>query len=736
MKKYKKILSAFLAAVMLLSAAVSGIAVEGENMIDVYTETENPLKAANAVSGSEAVTVLLHGGDYRINELLKFTSEDRKNVTFKAAAGENVRITGDRAVTDWEKTTVNGVKAFAASANGKKVTGLFSEEKVLVNARLPENGYFYVKSLNDDDTLWTEETTLWADGTLGQRSFNADLKDISKAPENMSDVTVRIPHKWHDEVTGMSGFDAATGRISMVKYAAMTIYENDRFCLENVKDALDKAGEWCFDSKDDKIYYIPYDNETADTLELYAADNTQILSFDGCENITFENICFENTGWEYADKKYCTINVSTWTEGLDMDMPQGAIDVCSAIRVTNSSGIHFKNCEFRNIGTTAVKFADNTSFCSVENCLFDNIGASAVFIGGQNCDASSPERTHDITVTNNVIGNYGTQFHSAPGVVITYCDTADVANNEIHDGYYSGISCGWMWLFGNHLTREIKLRDNLIYNIGKGMMSDLGGIYMLGIQTGTQITGNVIHDVLCYQGPEGYAGDGIYTDAGASEMIIKNNLVFNCSSSGLNATIARNNSITNNIVAFCGESIVNPGGTLLNFSSMNNYNGNVFLTDNKVPIYTDLDSIEKLVDSRNIMWDFTYGDELYFSPRRADSADSMLFSKAAKKGYVNASKAADPMFKDAKNYDFTLDEKSPVFEFCTGFKAWDYSKAGTMSGTVTGLGVQGGQTAYNADVSQCVLNSAKPKFATRLRLFFEKLFRKIADFFRKLFGVK
>ena len=721
---------------MLLPAAVSCIAVENENTIEVYAESENPLKAANSAAGEEAVTVVLHGGDYRINDLMTFTASDRGNVVFKADEGEKVRVTGDRPVTDWTETTLNGIKVFAAPADGERITGLFSSERAIVNARLPEEGYFYVKSLNDDDTLWTEETTLWADGTLGQRSFNADLNDICKAPENMSDVTVRIPHKWHDEVTGMSGFDASTGRISMVKYAAMTIFENDRFCLENVKDALDKPGEWCFDSTDDKIYYVPFNGETTQTVKLYASSTAQIISIDGCDNITFEDISFENTGWEYADKKYCTINVSKWTEGLDMDMPQGAIDVCSAIRVTNSSGIHFKNCEFKNIGTTAVKFADNTSFCSVENCLFDGIGASALFIGGQNCDASSAERTHDITVTNNIIRNFGRQFYSAPGVVITYCDTADVANNEIHDGYYSGISCGWMWLFGNHLTREIKLRDNLIYNIGKGMMSDLGGIYMLGIQTGTQITGNVIHDVLCYQGPEGYAGDGIYTDAGASEMIIKNNLVFNCSSSGLNATIARNNSITNNIVAFCGESIVNPGGTLAGFSSMNNYNGNVFLTDNKVPIYTDLDSIEKLVDSRNIMWDYTYGDELYFSPRRADSADSMLFSQASKKGYVNVSKAADPMFKDAKNYDFTLKDDSPVFQFCTGFKAWDYTRAGTLKGTVIGLGTDGGQTAYNANISQCVLNSAKPKFATRLRLFFEKLIRKIADFFKNLFGVK
>ena len=88
------------------------------------------------------------------------------------------------------------------------------------------------------------------------------------------------------------------------------------------------------------------------------------------------------------------------------------------------------------------------------------------------------------------------------------------------------------------------------------------------------------------------------------------------------------------------------------------------------------------------------------------------------------------MFIDAKNYDFTLSESSPALKTDIGFKAWDYTKAGTISGTTIGLDTAGGQTAYNANVSQCVLNSAKPKLITRLRLFFEKLLNKICIFFK------
>lgn len=730
----KKILSVLLAVTLILTAISFGsFAVDSGKTIIVSNRDIDPFKAANKLDGSEPVTVKLRGGTYILDALLSFTAEDRGNVTFEPYNGEEVIVTGSSPITQWKETTVNGVKALCASANGKKISGLFKNDEKLSCARLPESGYYYVKSLNDDDTLWTEETTLWANGTLGQTSFNVDLKDFSKTPSNINDVTVRIPHWWHDEVTGMKSFDEKTGRVKMVKYAAMTIGEGDRYCFENILEGLDKSGEWCYVSDKDMIYYIPKAGETASDLVLYAATNAEIISIDGCNNITFSGIKFENTGWDYADPKYCTINVGAWTDGLDMDGPQGAIDSSSAIRVTNADNVNFTNCDFLNIGSTAIKFVDNARGCRAENCYFDTIGASAIFIGGQN---NKKECAADITAKNNIIGNYGLQFHSAPGIIITYCDRADISNNEIHDGYYTGISCGWVWLFGYHVTNNIKLKNNLIYNIGKGMLSDMGGIYMLGAQPGTEISGNVIHDVTCYQGESGYAGAGIYTDAGASEMLIKNNLVFNCSSYAFNATIARNNSITNNIAAFCGECLVNPGGKLLEFASMNNYNQNIYLTNSNVPIYMEMDTIEELVDNRNVMWDVTYGDELYFNLHDLKNGKAIPLKKAVKGGYVDTSIAKDPMFVDAEHYDFTLCKDSPVFANDIGFKAWDYSEAGTIRNSRIGTSLLGGQTAYNANVSQCVYHPAKLKAGTVIARFFKRTFKTIADFFRNLFGVK
>lgn len=734
----KKAISTVLSIIILFSAIASGVsaAEEEKGVINVYPDTVNPFKAGNAADSDGPVTVVFHGGKYITDSVIEFTADDRDNVTFMAADGESVSITNSKPVTGWRETAVNGVKVFEASAGGRRISGLFKNDTELEPARYPESGFFYIKSLNPEDDLWTEKTTLWADGTLGQTSFNADTKDIDRVPENLADVTLRIPHRWHDEVTGVKSVDVKTGKITMVKYSAMTFEEGDRYCLENVLFAMDKAGEWCFDSAADRIYYVPFEGETPENVNLCASSDAELLKIDGCKNLTFENIRFENTGWEYLSKEYCTIDVGGWTEGIDMDLPQGAIDACSAVRVINSSGITFRNCDFLNIGTTAVKLADNVSFSGVESCYFDNIGASGVYVGGQNCAVDSPERTHDITVSNNIIGNYGMQFNSAPGVIVTFCDTAQISNNEIHDGYYTGISCGWVWLYGYHLTRNIDIRDNLIYNIGKDRLSDLGGIYMLGTQYGTKISGNVIHDVLCYTGPNGYAGAGIYTDAGASQMLIYQNLVYNCSSYGLNATIATNNSISNNIIAFCGQCLVHPGGRLLEYSAMNNYNHNILLTDNTVPVHSCMDMVDEFVESKNIMWDYTYGDELYFSKREPWDKDTINLKKAVKQGYVDSSFAEDPMFADAGNYDFTLSEDSPAFEAKVGFVQWDYGRAGTLKNSRVGLEHLGGQTAYNDSVCRCELVQANLKFGDKFVRFFKNIRNEIVNFFRKLFGVK
>ena len=96
-------------------------------------------------------------------------------------------------------------------------------------------------------------------------------------------------------------------------------------------------------------------------------------------------------------------------------------------------------------------------------------------------------------------------------------------------------------------------------------------------------------------------------------------------------------------------------------------------------------------DNGNLMWSLTEGDELYFNT----SEYVYTLKMAQDKGFIHFPTVADPMFKDALNFDFTLAEDSPAFAL--NFEAWDYSLAGTIKDTVIGLDKAGGQTPYNAE---------------------------------------
>ncbi|MCQ2472412.1 MAG: right-handed parallel beta-helix repeat-containing protein [Clostridia bacterium] len=690
-------------------------------------EKGEPLKTLNAVmaklnetNGNAKVT--LAGGEYELDAPLDFNG--MQNITFEAAEGETVSVSGAHKVTGWVETEINGVKAFSADANGCNITALFKNDKKLVSARLPESGFFYVKSTNDEDNFWTAETTPNPQ-VLGSHSFNGSTADITYAPSNLKDISACIVHLWQEELSAVTAVDTKSGKVSLQKYASHTIEVGDRYFLDNVFEETDKPLEWCFDSVRNKIFYIPESGETTENIEIFASSNTKLVNIENSSGVSFKNIAFKNTGWEYANEKYFTISDHLHGYGIDIDVSQAGIDVCAALTAIRSKDISFENCEFLNLGCTAVKFMDEVENATVENCWFDSIGASAVFAGGQNNEAGCAK---NITVKNCNMGNYGQKFYRAPGVIFTYVSGGEIKNNEIHDGNYTGISCGWIWLYGDHITGNINIENNLIYNIGLGMLSDMGGIYMLGIQKGTKLHGNVIHDVLCYEGSSGYAGTGLYTDAGSSEMELYNNLVFNCSTAGFNATIGRNNVWYNNISAFCGERLVNPPQNFATFISGANYHHNILLTDKSVPVFISLENSELFKDANNLLWDMTYGKLVFVSPSSSGSKCITLKKAKRKKLIDESTVAADPLFKDALNYDFTLSENSPAIEM--GFVPWDYNNAGTLDGTVIGLSHEGGQTAYNSNVNQCKYIEPSLSFGAKLA----KFFFRISQFFKNLFA--
>lgn len=624
----------------------------------------------------EAATVWFREGTYLIENTVEFTSADRNNVLYRSYPDEKVSFTGAKEISGWSETTINGVKAFVTDvpveSDADYFRSLFKENKRLSRPNYPKEGLLKVADPKTDEAMVPESEAQFFTKSVVFYAKPSDVLDFA----NVKDVDVRIMHFWCDELLPLNLVDASTGRIETRKPTAMTIRVEDNYVFENVKEALSLPGEWYLDRSEEKLYYIPEEGDTVDNTVLYAGVTEQLMKINGAKNISFQGISFEKTDWDYVGKDG-SFSGKVFNESHPLyknieygaTHPQAAFETPAAINVITSSGINFTDCCFENISYTAVKFDKAATDCKITSCLFNGIGANAVFIHG---DFVVPASTRNIDVTDCHISSYGRIFNNAIGILLTHAIDCDLTHNEIHDGWYTGISVGWNWGYSANSTNNIKICDNLIYDIGNGWLSDMGAIYTLGIQPDTVISGNVIYNVGCDEGRYGYGGWGIYLDEGSSGMLVENNLVYDCSSQTFHQHYGKDNIVRNNIFAFGGD-----GAFRITRNEEHNsltLSNNILVTENAT-MYALTTERDWFIDDSNTYWDYKHGGNVY-------SGDSMgIFERKSLvimtlRGYYNNAVFENPLFKDAENRDFTLAENSPALK--TGFKPFEYN-AGTLT---------------------------------------------------------
>lgn len=628
------------------------------------------------IGSDEAVTVWFREGNYFIENTVEFTADDRSNVLYRSYPDEEVSFSGAKEISgSWSEAEINGVKAFVTDmpieSEDDYFRSLFKDGNRLARSNYPKTGVFKVSGepLADESVPGSHAPDFFTHAL----AFYADKNDIIDF-ENSADVDVRIMHFWRDDLLPIHSVNKETGRIQITKPSAMRIRVEDNYVFENVKEALSLPGEWYLDRSEEKLYYIPQTGDTVENTVLYAGINDQLITLNGAADISFQGINFENTDWNHVDgthtgKAFDPSHPLYQTIKYGADHPQAAFEVPAAIYISSSSDINFTDCRFENISYTAVKFDKASENCNVTSCMFNEIGANAVFIHG---DFVVPATTKNINITDCHINKYGRIFNNAIGILLTHAIDCNLTNNEIHDGWYTGISVGWNWGYSDNSTNNIKICDNLIYDIGNGWLSDMGAIYTLGIQPDTVISGNVIYNVGCDEGRYGYGGWGIYLDEGSSGMLVENNLVYDCSSQTFHQHYGKENIVRNNIFAFGGD-----GAFRITRNEEHNsltLTNNIFVTDNAT-MYALTTEKDWFVDDSNTYWDYKHGGNVY-------SGDSMGFFERKSmvimtlRGYYNNAVFADPMFKDPENRDFTLALNSPALE--AGFTPFEYN-AGTKT---------------------------------------------------------
>jgi hypothetical protein len=384
---------------------------------------------------------------------------------------------------------------------------------------------------------------------------------------------------------------------------------------------------------------------------------SELIRFDGdivsgktVAHVRFRGVAFECTDWTITEKGYVDV--------------QAAYDIPGVIHGDGAENVAIEHCVIRHHGNYAIEFARGCRNNRVVACEISDMGAGGVKIGEPayppKVSADGREVTSGNTVSDCHIHHIGEVYPAACGVIIFQSAKNLIAHNHIHDTYYTGISNGWTWGYGPTNARENIIEYNHVYDIGRGMLSDMGGNYNLGVQPGTIIRNNLFHDITSH----GYGGWGIYTDEGSSHILIENNVVYRTKSGGFHQHYGRMNVVRNNVFAYSiiGQIIRSRMEPHLSFTFERNI---VYWTEG--PLLGSNWKDDKYRLDYNVYWNpKTPADSVMFA--------TWTFGDWKARGQDTHSVVADPLFANPEKGDFTLRQGSPALKL--GFRPIDLRGVG------------------------------------------------------------
>jgi len=636
-------------------------AAEGNGQENSPCKTADGIMAAvleKVQAGACDITVKMAPGDYLMTKpmVLDGSSVGKygSTVRFICDGDRIARFCAWVPVTGFEETAVHGKRAWAAPLPVVRGAVLYPHQcftaagERLMRPRYPETGYLQAKIVGYPDGFrWNTH----------MKSFGYEDTAAEKF-SRLDEIQILVPHFWKDERLEIAGVDAENKVISTKNETACAYIDIHPhvpadYCFDNVYEMLGTPGQFYVDQVENKLYYIPREEDVLDAFTLYASDLDVMMEIDGIHGtedmpgLSFENIGFVGSDWKTTAR-----------------MPvQAATDINGVVRINDVSYLSFKKCRFEHLGDYAIEVLDTVSYLTIQHCVFTDLGTGGITIRGKKSEATKdavmPYTNHHLVITDNYISGFGRVHSNAIGIVLRLASDCVVSHNEVCDGYYSGISIGWSWGYTPQITKNILVEKNYVHDVGQGMLSDMGGIYMLGMQPGTVIRGNLIHSVYARTDK----GWGIYTDEGSQNILIENNIVYDLKSEAFHQHYGKDNLVRNNILAFGHDGIVM-------VSKPEEHNGldlvgNILLSDG-APIYLQYPEQMNMRDDRNLAWNLA-GD-VFCTPKH------LSVEEMKEHGFFKNALIADPGFADPKNGDFTLPADSPAFQI--GFQPFDMSDVG------------------------------------------------------------
>ncbi len=607
---------------------------------------------------AKPILVIIRGGTYRVSEPIVLTEADsgtqESPITYAAWPGEKVVVSGGQPITGWKK---GDGPIWTAHIPGVQNKGWYFRE-IWVNghratpARLPNEGFYrsagpgvpYKDHQEARKDPKTKESIHYADENI-------------KPWSNLGDAVVVVYHSWTASLHRIKSLDTEKHRVEFTAPSGwpMGYWEkNQRYFVQFVREGLDAPGEWYLDRKSGVLSYYPRPGEDMTNAEVIAPRPQELLRLDGdpaagkfIDHLQFKGLSFQHTDWIMPDAQMvdgqANISLPTMT-----------------VHVRGARHCVFEGCEIAHTGGYGLRLEMGCKHNRIVQCHLYDLGAGGVQLGEMALSDNPAAQSEHNEVVNCFLHDGGNVYPAGVGVWIGRSSHNTVAHNEISDFYYTGVSVGWSWGYAPSSAKDNAIEYNHIHHLGWGELSDMGGIYCLGISPDTRLRYNRIHDVLSYS----YGGWGLYTDEGSTGILLENNIVYRVKDGAFHQHYGRENIVRNNVLALSatrGQIIRSRQEEHSSFTLEHN-----IVYSDGVPMLGGNWSNGNYTLASNCYWDA--------SGKPPKFPGDLTLEKWQEKGHDKGSIVADPKFADVAKSDFSIPADSPPRSI--GFAPIDASTIG------------------------------------------------------------
>lgn len=496
--------------------------------LDSVQTAQIAVRACIKTGLKEPLNIIIGGGTYYLANPMALTPEDSGTpqypITWQAAKDEKVVLSGGLPIEGiWKQSDKKGI--WTVDVPGAKddwnFRQLFVEGTRAIRARYPniseKNPFLYA-----------------TDGGIDHAKIAPKLVKASWAAPD-AQINVVAQWKFFNQWNTVTGVDLKTGRIDIAESERHgKIIKGNWFWIEGVKEELDEPGEWYLDQKAGRLYYMPKSGINPNTLKIVASHLNVIVYAKGdvekkthVQNVHFKDLDFRHT---------------TFTLG----QIEARVHTDATIRLENATHCRIENCHFENIGGYALWLHLDSQLNIFDRNTVLHSGGGGVLLTGSRL--SYMDDTKLFTpgkvaatvapilnrITRNTVKHCGKIRYYGGGVHLDSrpASMAMAPGNYIAHNYFADLSRNGVFAFRNQGGNVVE------YNhIHDAMQTTIDGACihfatMNHLNAPNYILNNWLYDIWGYhQKPNGpptrHLANGVFLDWDISNMIVKDNYVYN-----------------------------------------------------------------------------------------------------------------------------------------------------------------------------------------------------------------